>query len=135
MNRVSQRAGCGFTLVEIMIVVAILGLLAVLALPAFARARQTSITQKCIQNQRALFQAVMRYEFDHNTTLFGLIRIALEFYIRQGNSSVLQHTQIIEGKYELQDFQGHIHLDGDKVELPGSTLDFKVLKGAISFIV
>lgn len=61
-----------FTLVEIMIVVAIISLLAVLALPAFARARKTSITQKCIQNQRSLFAAAMRYEIDHNTTLFSI---------------------------------------------------------------
>jgi prepilin-type N-terminal cleavage/methylation domain-containing protein len=62
----------GFTLVEIMIVVAIIALLVVLVLPAFSKARQTSLTQKCIQNQRLIFQAVQRYEMDFNTTLFAI---------------------------------------------------------------
>lgn len=62
----------GFTLVEIMIVVAVIALLAVLALPGFAKARKTSITQKCIANQRLVFQAVQRYEMDNNTTLSSI---------------------------------------------------------------
>ena len=53
-----------------MIVVAVIGLLSILALPAFAKARRTSIIQKCIQNQRSIFGAVNRYEMDNNTTLF-----------------------------------------------------------------
>jgi prepilin-type N-terminal cleavage/methylation domain-containing protein len=62
----------GFTLVEIMIVIAIISLLVVLALPAFAKARRTSLAQKCISNQRIVYQAVQRYEADYNTTLSSI---------------------------------------------------------------
>ena len=42
----------GFTLVEIMIVVAIIGLLAALAVPSFMKARQNSQENACIENLR-----------------------------------------------------------------------------------
>jgi prepilin-type N-terminal cleavage/methylation domain-containing protein len=60
----------GFTLVEIMIVVGILGLLSVLSVPAFAKARRNSLNQKCVLNQRAIRDAVIRYEMDYATTLY-----------------------------------------------------------------
>jgi prepilin-type N-terminal cleavage/methylation domain-containing protein len=51
------RPAEGFTLVEIMIVVSIIGLLATIAIPNFVRARTTSQKNGCINNLRLLDSA------------------------------------------------------------------------------
>jgi prepilin-type N-terminal cleavage/methylation domain-containing protein len=55
-----------FTLVEIMIVVAIIGLLAAIAIPNFVRARTTSQTNACINNLRQIDGAKQQWALENH---------------------------------------------------------------------
>jgi type IV pilus assembly protein PilE len=63
----------GFTLVEIMIVVAIVALLAVIAVPSFLNARVTSMRNVCLDHLRQMSGAKDQYALSHSGSEPGSI--------------------------------------------------------------
>ena len=68
MKRMSPTGKAGFTLVEIMIVVAIIGLLAAIAIPNFVKARATSQQNACINNLRQIDAAINEWALETGQT-------------------------------------------------------------------
>ncbi len=62
--KINTSRNAGFTLVEIMIVVAIIGLLAAIAIPNFVKARNTSQANACINNMRQVDSAVQQWALE-----------------------------------------------------------------------
>ncbi len=66
MNKKMKKQG--FTLVEIMIVVAIIGLLAAIGIPSFAKARENTIKKNAINNARIVLAAAEQYAMENAVT-------------------------------------------------------------------
>jgi prepilin-type N-terminal cleavage/methylation domain-containing protein len=75
LNAINKRRG-GFTLVEIMIVVAIIALLAAIAVPGFLRARKRSQASKILNDLRQIDSAVDQYAIETNRKTGDVVGVA-----------------------------------------------------------
>ena len=64
----NTRSQSGFTLVEIMIVVVIIGLLAAMAIPAFQKVRQSSQDKAVLNNARQLSAAADQFYLENGVS-------------------------------------------------------------------
>ncbi len=90
LNKINKRRG-GFTLVEIMIVVAIIALLASIAVPGFLRARKRSQASRILNDLRLIDSAVDQYAIETNKASNAAVSIA-DWTNYMKKNSVLYNT-------------------------------------------
>ncbi len=108
MKKISQSARKGFTLVEIMIVVVIIGLLAAMAVPAFNKVRQTAISKAVTNDLRQIAAAADQYFLENpsaNSITLQVIQSdyvkSLEFTKASGGQADITPTTIERSTTEL----------------------------------
>ena len=86
----------GFTLVEIMIVVALIGLLAQISVPNLLKARATSQAGTCVNNLRQLDLAKAQWalEFDKNPSSSSPTGLDLQPYLGHSRIGTLPHCPL-----------------------------------------
>src|SRR5690242_18756316 len=85
MLQLPHKRRAGFTLVEIMIVVAIIALLAAIAVPNFLRARKRSQATRILEDLRMLDAACDQYAIENNKSSGTAISFAdLKNYLKTG---------------------------------------------------
>jgi prepilin-type N-terminal cleavage/methylation domain-containing protein len=83
--QINKDLKAGFTLVEIMIVVAIIGLLAAIAIPNFVKARETAQSNACINNMRQIDGAKEQWALENKKKQGDTVDEAqLATYIKNG---------------------------------------------------
>ena len=104
--RARPSGDCGFTFVEIMIVVALIGLLAAIAVPSWHRALQNSQLHSIANNLRMLESAKAQYALEHRLATSQTIALSdLAPYLRAGQlpKPVAEETYSIGGGSTVAD--------------------------------
>src|SRR6202023_2186499 len=103
MNRSVAKARNAFTLVEIMIVVAIIALLAAIAVPGFLRARKRSQASRIINDLRLIDSAVDQYAIENNKTSGAPVAVAdWTNYLKKGTNLYVTAVDIFGNSYGPQ---------------------------------
>jgi prepilin-type N-terminal cleavage/methylation domain-containing protein len=99
LKHINKRRG-GFTLVEIMIVVAIIALLAAIAVPGFLRARKRSQATRILNDLRMIDSAVDQYAIETNRASGAKVEYTdWKTYLKQGTMLYNTGKDILNNAY------------------------------------
>lgn len=103
MKKLPNHQMRGFTLVEIMIVVAIIALLASIAVPGFLRARKRSQASRILNDLRLIDSAVDQYAIENNKASGATVNTAdWTGYLKKGSNLYMTGTDIFGNGYGTQ---------------------------------
>jgi prepilin-type N-terminal cleavage/methylation domain-containing protein len=102
LMKLNKKRG-GFTLVEIMIVVAIIALLAAIAVPGFLRARKRSQASRVINDLRLIDSAVDQYAIENNKATGAVVNSAdWSIYMKRGSALYNTGNDLFGNAYGVQ---------------------------------
>lgn len=130
----SRPAGAGFTLLELLAVIAIIGTLAAILLPALAGARERSRGLACLNNTRQLTLAWQLYSDDHEGMLaynlpmaanaghtnINWVNNVMTWDLNSDNTNVATITDASLGRYVVG-VTGIYHCPSDRTLSPAQT--------------
>jgi prepilin-type N-terminal cleavage/methylation domain-containing protein len=103
MKHSALRSTRGFTLVEIMIVVAIIALLAAIAVPGFLRARKRSQATRVLNDLRLIDSAVDQYAIETNKSSGSSVGVVdWTNYLKKGTALFNTGNDIFGNSYGPQ---------------------------------
>jgi len=94
-----QPSTKGFTLVEIMIVVVIIGLLAAMAIPAFTKVRQSALEKTVLNDARQIGAAVQQYCMENGASVTGTLTYSSTTGLIAGDSIFTGYLRGISKNY------------------------------------
>jgi prepilin-type N-terminal cleavage/methylation domain-containing protein len=99
LHHLNRNRRAGFTLVEIMIVVAIIALLAAIAVPNLLRSRKRAQASRILRDLRLIDSAIDQYAIEFNKTGGSAVNWAdIRMYLKP-NSSVYGGSSVLGGSY------------------------------------
>ena len=111
------RSQSGFTLIELMIVIAIIAILAAILIPNFLHARSEAQTSGCEGNEKQIATALEEYAVDNNgkyvggsvtSTLLGTLYLGVTPSDPVNSSNYSVNTAATgSGSYQITDAGGH----------------------------
>ena len=102
LNKLNKKRG-GFTLVEIMIVVAIIALLAAIAVPGFLRARKRSQASRVVNDLRLIDSAVDQYAIENNKATGATVNtLDWELYMKKNSQLYNTGADLFGNSYQGQ---------------------------------
>jgi prepilin-type N-terminal cleavage/methylation domain-containing protein len=112
MIRTLRKSTGGFTLVEIMIVVAIIGLLAAIAVPSFIRARLRSQATTVLNECRLLDAAKDQYALENNKPGSTVPTfLDLTPYLKVGSNLAVTSKDTLSGTFTIGDITTKLKVD------------------------
>lgn len=101
MLKAFMKSKKGFTLVELMVVVVIIGILTAIAIPVFKNVETNAKDNTCDANERTIQSAIQLYKADNNGTDPADLAALIPAYIKEEPQCPFESDKTDSGDYDL----------------------------------